>query len=277
MYSSSIFNPAAIINSLGYAISLFPLPILASSDGYCRNNQQKPTVSVKNGTYEGIFSPGYHQDFFLGIPYAKKPQRFSPPQPLDEGWDTIRPATSYPPHCFGYGSFNIGYNMSEDCLYLNIIRPHGLAQDAKLPVAFYIHGGGLVGRLLSHFLPLAKRLSEQRTNSTQYQGGSADKRFNLSFIVEQSVQMKKPIIGVSLNYRLGAWGFLGSKEALDAGATNIGFRDQRMALHWVNENIHAFGGSPDKVTIWGGSSGAESVTAQVLAHNGAYPPIYFGV
>ncbi|KAG6221519.1 hypothetical protein E4U26_005903 [Claviceps purpurea] len=252
MYSSSIFNPAAIITSLGYAISLFPLPILASSDGSCRNNKQAPTVSVKNGTFEGIFSLGYHQDFFLGIPYAKKPQRFSPPQPLDEGWDTIRPATSYPPHCLGYGSFNIGYNMSEDCLYLNVIRPHGLTRDAKLPVAFYIHGGGL------------------------YQGGSADKRFNLSFIVEQSVRMKKPIIGVSLNYRLGAWGFLGSKEALDAGATNIGFRDQRMALHWVNENIHAFGGSPDKVTIWGGSSGAESVTAQVLAHNGQHGRLFRG-
>ncbi|KAG6312818.1 hypothetical protein E4U22_001506, partial [Claviceps purpurea] len=71
MYSSSIFNPAAIIISLGYAISLFPSPVLASSDGSCRNTQQAPTVSVKNGTYEGIYSLGYHQDFFLGIPYAK--------------------------------------------------------------------------------------------------------------------------------------------------------------------------------------------------------------
>ncbi|KAG5951679.1 hypothetical protein E4U58_001106 [Claviceps cyperi] len=252
MYSSGLFNPAAILTSLGYAISLFPSSLLASSDGLYRKHQQAPTVSVKNGTYEGIYSPGYHQDFFLGIPYAKKPRRFSPPQPLNEGWDTIRPATSYPPHCLGYGFFNIGYNMSEDCLHLNVIRPHGVTRDAKLPVAVYIHGGGL------------------------YQGGSADKRFNLSFIVEQSVQMKKPIIGVSLNYRLAAWGFLGSKEALDAGATNIGFRDQRMALHWVNENIHAFGGSPDKVTIWGGSSGAESVTAQVLAHNGQHGRLFRG-
>ncbi|KAG5913071.1 hypothetical protein E4U61_007445, partial [Claviceps capensis] len=96
------------------------------------------------------------------MPYAK---------PLNDVWDEIRLAASYPPDCFGYGSFNIGYNMSEDCLYLNVIRPHGLIRDAKLPVAVYIHGGGL------------------------YQGGSADKRFNLSFIVEQSVQMKKPIIG----------------------------------------------------------------------------------
>jgi len=80
--------------------------------------------------------------------------------------------------------------------------------------------------------------------------------------------MKKPIIGVSLNYRLSAFGFLGSKQAHDAGATNIGFRDQRLALRWVKENVAAFGGSPDKVTIWGESSGAESVAAQVLAYNG---------
>ncbi|KAG6206306.1 hypothetical protein E4U34_008272, partial [Claviceps purpurea] len=231
MYSSGSFSPAAIITSLGYTISLFSSPGLASSDGPHRYGQQVPIVTVKNGTYEGIYSPGYHQDFFLGIPYAKtvaslgyridgkkpqKAQRFSPPQPLDEGWDTIRPATSYPPHCFGYGSFNIGYNMSEDCLYLNVVRPHGLTRDSKLPVAFYIHGGGL----------------GTRADPTQYQGGSAEKRYNLSFIVEQSVQMKKPIIGVSLNYRLAAWGFLGSKEALDAGVANVGFRDQRMALHW---------------------------------------------
>lgn len=99
-------------------------------------------------------------------------------------------------------------------------------------------------------------------------GGSADKRYNLSYIVEQSVQMGKPIIGVSLNYRLVAFGFLGSKEALAAGATNIGFRDQRLATEWIHENIAAFGGSSDKITIWGESSGAESVTAQVLAYNG---------
>ncbi|KAG5923972.1 hypothetical protein E4U53_003487, partial [Claviceps sorghi] len=179
------------------------------------------------------------------MPYAKqqKAQRFSPPQHLDEAWNATRLAQSYPAHCQGYERVNNGYKMSEDCLYLNVVRPHGPAPDAKLPVAVWIHGGALVA------------------------GGSADRRYNPSFIVEKSVRMKKPIIGVSLNYRLSAFGFLGSKEALDAGATNIGFRDQRLALQWVSENIHAFGGSPDKVTIWGESSGAESVTAQVFAYN----------
>jgi carboxylesterase type B len=99
-------------------------------------------------------------------------------------------------------------------------------------------------------------------------GGTADRRYNLSFIVERSVKQGTPIIGVSLNYRLSVFGFLTGKEALDAGLTNIGFRDQRLALRWVRENIAAFGGSPDKVTIFGESSGAESVTAQVFAYNG---------
>lgn len=111
-------------------------------------------------------------------------------------------------------------------------------------MAFWIHGGGL------------------------YMGGSADKRYNLSFIVQNSVELGTPMIGVSINYRLTAYGFLLGSEALEAGIANNGFRDQRQALRWVNENIAAFGGDPTKVTIWGESSGAESVNAQVLAYNG---------
>jgi carboxylesterase type B len=129
-------------------------------------------------------------------------------------------------------------------LYLNVIRPSGINETADLPVAVWIHGGGLV------------------------MGGSADKRYNLSFIVEHSVDMGTPIIGVSINYRLSAFGFLTGNTALAAGATNIGFRDQRLALQWVHENIGPFGGSSEKVTIWGESSGAESMMAQVLAYNG---------
>jgi carboxylesterase type B len=64
---------------------------------------------------------------------------------------------------------------------------------------------------------------------------------------------------------------LSGKEALEAGVTNIGFRDQRLALHWISENIQAFGGASDKVTIWGESAGAGSVSAQVFAYNGEAP------
>lgn len=76
------------------------------------------------------------------------------------------------------------------------------------------------------------------------------------------------MIGVSINYRVSAFGFLAGSDVLEAGIANNGFRDQRLALQWINENVASFGGDPTKVTIWGESSGAESVSAQVLAYNG---------
>jgi carboxylesterase type B len=70
-----------------------------------------------------------------------------------------------------------------------------------------------------------------------------DQRYNTSFMVENSVRIGKPIIAVTINYRLSAWGFLsGSKEVQESGNMNVGLRDQRLALHWVQENIEAFGG-----------------------------------
>ena len=95
-----------------------------------------------------------------------------------------------------------------------------------MPVGVWIHGGGL------------------------YQGGTRDERYNLSFIVQNSVEIGKPIVAASIAYRLGPWGFLNSQEVSGSGNTNIGLRDQRLALHWINENIGAFGGDKDKVTIW---------------------------
>ena len=99
-------------------------------------------------------------------------------------------------------------------------------------------------------------------------GGSHDPRYNLTYIVQNSVDMNNPMIGVSVQYQLSAFGFLGGKEALEGRATNLGFRDQRLALHWIQENIAAFGGDPSKVTIWGESAGAQSVGIHLLAYNG---------
>jgi carboxylesterase type B len=87
-----------------------------------------------------------------------------------------------------------------------------------------------------------------------YMGGASDLRYNLSFIVENSVEIGTPFIGVSIAYRLSAWGFLQSQEVSGSGNTNLGLRDQRLALHWINENIGAFGGDSSKVTIWGEST-----------------------
>ncbi|RGP61277.1 hypothetical protein FSPOR_10106 [Fusarium sporotrichioides] len=180
------------------------------------------------------------------------PERFSVAQGLNTSWDGVRKVTELPVHCYGYGADQDGYEQSEDCLYLNVIRPANTKATADLPVAVWIHGGGLK------------------------MGGASDLRYNLSFIVEQSVALGTPIIGIGLNYRVSALGFIIGKEVLKEGATNLGFRDQRLALHWVQENVKAFGGNPDKVTIFGESSGAESVAAQVFAYNGRDDGLFRG-
>jgi acetylcholinesterase len=90
----------------------------------------------------------------------------------------------------------------------------------------------------------------------------------MSYIVRQSVLNNKPIIGVSINYRMAAFGFLYSKEIAGIGNQNLGLRDQRIALRWVNNHISAFGGDPEKVTLWGESAGAYSVGDHINAYDG---------
>lgn len=85
-----------------------------------------------------------------------------------------------------------------------------------------------------------------------------------------------PIIAVSINYRLSAWGFIYGKAIQESGNANLGFRDQRLALHWVQENIEAFGGDPNHVTIQGESAGSISVGVQLLAYNGRDDKLFIG-
>lgn len=134
--------------------------------------------------------------------------------------------------------------MSEDCLYFNVIRPHAVSDTAKIPVVVFLHGGGFFG------------------------GSARESRYNLSYIVDRSTSINQPVIAVSLNYRLSAWGFLYSNEVRDTGATNISLRDQRFALAWSQENIAGFGGDPSKVTLWGQGAGASSIGFQITAYAG---------
>ncbi|KAL5334317.1 Alpha/Beta hydrolase protein [Aspergillus crustosus] len=229
-----------------YIAALLALSVGVLSTPAQKEHVQSPKAHVKNGTYEGVYSPEYDQDFFLGVPFAQPPVddlRFQLPQSLNETWKGTKNAKDYSRLCVGYGLDQTFYERSEDCLYLNVIRPAGY-EHKKLPVGLWIHGGGFSN------------------------GGGGDQRYNLSFIVEQSVKIGKPIIGVSTNYRLSLWGFLHSNEVVGAGVTNLGLRDQRLALHWVQENIAAFGGDPNKVTIWGESAGAASVGFQLTAYGG---------
>ncbi|KAK3720393.1 hypothetical protein LTR37_003804 [Vermiconidia calcicola] len=219
-----------------------------------RSDGGSPTATVKNGTVSGLHSSTYNQDMFLGVPFAQPPVgdlRFRNAQSINASFSGAVAATEYAPLCVGYGGDQIGYPVSEDCLYLNVVRPSGY-EGQELPVGVWIHGGGL------------------------YMGGAPDARYNLSFIVENSVDIGKPIIGVSIAYRLSAWGFLQSQEVTGSGNTNIGLRDQRLALHWLQENIGAFGGDPSKVTIWGESAGAASVGYHLTAYNGRDDGLFRG-
>lgn len=189
--------------------------------------ESSPQAKIKNGTIEGYHVPAYKQDFFLGVPYAQPPLgplRYRVPHSLNTSYSNTLNAKAYYPLCVGYGGDDIGYEVSEDCLALNVIRPSGY-EGQKLPVAVWIHGGGL------------------------QMGGTADRRYNLSFIVDNSVEIGKPMIGVSVGYRLASWGFLYSQEVQGSGQTNLGLRDQRLALHWLQENIEAFGGDASKVRL----------------------------
>jgi carboxylesterase type B len=216
-----------------------------------------PTVTVKNGSYYGLHQDSYAQDVFLGLPFAQPPVgslRFANPQPLNETWSEARNATEYSPECYGYGSdqWVLGNILSEDCLTLNVVRPSGISESAELPVAVWIHGGGFT------------------------QGGSRDPRYNLTYIVDQGVKADKPFIGVSINYRLQGFGFMWGSKIAAENAGNVGLKDQRLALHWVKENIGYFGGNPDQVTIWGESAGGFSVAHQLVAYGGRDDGLFRG-
>lgn len=204
----------------------------------------KPTAKTRNGTVEGRYLQEFDQDLFLGIPSAQS-IRLTNPLPINSTWDTPFDASRYGYTCYGFGSNPLlGLIQSEHCLNLNVIKPAGCSEDSKLPILVWIYGGGFS------------------------QGSNADPNWNMSYIVQRSVEEGTPVIAVSINYRLSFLGFPGGQEALDAGVTNLGLKDQRQALMWVQENIAAFGGDPRKVTIWGESAGAMSVTTQLVAYGG---------
>ncbi|KFY42676.1 hypothetical protein V495_04385 [Pseudogymnoascus sp. VKM F-4514 (FW-929)] len=208
------------------------------------NTTKAPTATTKNGTYVGLAVPQLSQDIFRGVPFAHAP-RFELAQSLNSSWSGTHDAIESGLTCSGYGTNNLlGFEVGEDCLNLNVVRPSGTKAKAKLPVMVWIYGGGF------------------------RQGSINDREFNTSYMVETSVQIGKPVIIVSINYRLSAFGFLFSKEVQSQGATNLGIRDQWKALEWINENIEGFGGDPKQVTIWGESAGAFSIGWLTIAYGG---------
>lgn len=205
--------------------------------------QEPLAVETTSGGLVGASAGGV--DSWLGIPYAAPPVgplRWRPPQPV-AAWETPMKANALPSSCAqnaDLGPFARAGG-SEDCLYLNVYRAEGPTQsDEKRPVFVWIHGGALqVGQAGDYD---ASKLARQ---------GNA--------------------IVVTLNYRLGLFGFL-AHPALDGEGhefANYGLMDQQAALRWVKENIAAFGGDPDNVTISGESSGGNSVMAHIASPQSA--------
>ncbi|KAH7086983.1 Alpha/Beta hydrolase protein [Paraphoma chrysanthemicola] len=191
---------------------------------------------------------------YLGIRYARPPVgdlRFAPPQPWQSLDDAIVDATAYGPGCPQLPGFELYNGLSEDCLTLNIVAPSCAdTESSLLPVMFFIHGGG------------------------NYNGQSIF--YNGTALVQHSVEIGKPTIYVGFNYRLGGFGFLTSPEFNDAGLSNLGLMDQRLALQWVHDNIAEFGGDLEKVTIFGESAGAANCWAQShFAHTQGDDEKYF--
>ena len=204
-----------------------------------------PRVSLSQGKLYGTTNATTGLDMFLGVPFAKPPVgelRFAKPQPL-EASNKIVEATSFGPSCLQAPNENITA-ISEDCLTINIIRPAGIKPGAKLPVLHWTYGGSFLA------------------------GGSSS--VEGAGLVQKSVELGRPIIFASSNYRVGSFGFIGGAEIdKDSSATvNAGLYDQRMAFSWLHHNIRAFGGDPKKVTIAGQSAGSISVALQTTANDG---------
>ena len=196
-----------------------------------------PIVRTDGGLVRGAGAAGV--DSFLGLPYAAPPTgnlRWRPPQPA-AGWSGVRDATTFGPSCPQAPSpFAPPGPFSEDCLYLNVYTPAARSSFGGRPVLVWIHGGGL-----------------EQDGARNYDGTklAAD-----------------GVVVVTINYRLGALGFLAhpalaSRPGGPSG--NYGLMDQQAALRWVQGNIRPFGGDPGNVTIAGQSAGGLSVLAQMVS------------
>jgi para-nitrobenzyl esterase len=219
---------------LTWIVLFTPLTIIAASSA--------PKVKTHSGIVEGKVEGQVHA--FLGIPYAQPPVgdlRWKPPVPVAK-WDGVRRAADFGAHCMQGKVYDDMVfrdpGGSEDCLTLNVWVP--AHAEGKLPVMVWIYGGGFVA------------------------GTTSESRQDASILASQ-----QGVIVVSMNYRLGIFGFFVhpelAKESGRNSAGNYGLLDQLEALKWVHENIAAFGGDSANVTIFGESAGSFSVSAQMAS------------
>lgn len=229
------FKSTAII------LALIIAPVLAKAGESCSE-----PVETSAGMAQGITD--YDACAWLGLPYAAPPTgdlRWRAPTP-HPGWEGVRPADAYGPRCMQKGVMEAlnadpSAQMSEDCLYLNVWRPK---KSGEFPVMVWLHGGGY---------------STGTGNSTLYRG--------------DRLSVEGEVVVVTINYRLNVFGYFANPGLRDEDPNrstgNYGSLDQVTALRWVKENIRAFGGDPNNVTVFGESAGGRSVCTMLatpLAH-----------
>jgi para-nitrobenzyl esterase len=210
--------------------------------------QQPKPIHIDSGKVQGTLTADQKVVAYKGIPYAAPPVeelRWRPPQPIGK-WKGVFQARDFGAHCIQFGSYpDMVFHdpgPSEDCLTLNVWAPADAKPSGKsggLPVMVWIYGGGL------------------QTGST------SENRQDGQYLAHRGV------IVVSMNYRLGPFGFLALPE-LDSesphhASGNYGLMDQTAAINWVRRNIAAFGGDPGNITIFGESAGSMSVSAQMAS------------
>ena len=228
-----------ILSAVVTALTLFAFPSLAVNTARVSNDR----IRVDGGAIAGTTVDGIRS--FKGIPFAAPPVgelRWKPPQPVI-AWEGIRQTDSFGPVCpqSPYPSGSVYYSppqkQSEDCLYLNLWTA-AKAPD-KRPVMVWIHGGAL----------------------TRGSGSNA--------VYDGTALAKRGVVLVTINYRLGPLGYLAHSELSDESpqhsSGNYGVLDQIAALKWVRKNIAAFGGDPNRITIFGESAGSWSVNTLVAS------------
>ena len=246
--SAITLSTASVVGATGSLLELVRRAPLSNGDA--KGKTKTPAIVTESGPLKGIINGNISE--FLGIPYAAPPVgvlRWMPPQPYGP-FSGLFDASSFGSVCTQPG------RGSENCLFLNVYVPNfkknANKQGGALPVMFWIHGGGLVTGAGSDYDP--------------------------------TPLVNHGVIIVTINYRLGYLGFF-AQAALDSeghDSGNYGLMDQQFAMHWVQNNIAAFGGDPSNVTIFGESAGGHSVYcnlasptaaglfAQAIAESGSY-------
>ncbi|KAI1474436.1 alpha/beta-hydrolase [Daldinia eschscholtzii] len=206
-------------------------------------NHLAPVVDLGYELYQGYYDEKYKINAYKGIRYASPPVgklRWQVPQPPNQNRTLIIPALEYAPQCpqslNSPGPHKPGPSGSEDCLFVNVFTP---ANKTNLPVMVWIHGGGY-GQANGGFDPSPQIY----TNDNTY-------------------------IIVTIQYRLGAFGFLSSADLARSGVPNAGLHDMYFSIQWVQEYIHLFGGDPEQVTIGGESAGGGGAMLLGMAYGGA--------